>query len=150
VAPFVRGNAALAVDQAEFSVGGVDVPGPGLGHEAAMEARLASGADGAAVGALEQARVDRAVVALLVRPIAGCPAVGVQGPIDVVLGKAMAKYTPRMVDDGRVLSTDFVFDKIRRSERRQSGARRITGVEALRSRTTRRSMGSIEYGGATP
>jgi hypothetical protein len=55
-----------------------------------------------------------------------------------------------MVDDGRVLSTDFVFDKIRRSERRQSGARRITGVEALRSRTTRRSMGSIEYGGATP
>jgi hypothetical protein len=30
------------------------------------------------------------------------------------------------------------------------GARRITGVEALRSRTTRRSMGSIEYGGATP
>ena len=46
-------------------------------------------------------------------------------------------------------STDFVFAKIQRSERRQSAPGRIAGVEALRSEHGS-LVGSIEYAGAHP
>jgi len=46
-------------------------------------------------------------------------------------------------------STDFVFAKIQRSERRQSAPGRIARVEALRSEHGS-LVGSIEYAGAHP